>query len=138
MLKFLTSSQPISDSKCIDKGCKRILRGNGNSNSSSTDPSGVSNSCAWGPAGVTTEKRAAVAITEEQVRGIFNRYDANKDGLLSKKELKDAFTALGSRMPALRVFFALQHADTNGDGHISQDEFEKLVKYTLKRGYKLT
>ncbi|XVF64041.1 hypothetical protein PTKIN_Ptkin09bG0135400 [Pterospermum kingtungense] len=105
-------SDENSQAKCIANDCKRT----------------------WGS---STEKRAAVAITEDQVRGIFHRYDANKDGLLSRQELKDAFAALGSRMPGLRAFLALQHADANGDGYISEAEFEKLVKYTLKRGYKL-
>ncbi|XP_022766477.1 probable calcium-binding protein CML15 [Durio zibethinus] len=110
--KGACDSVPMS----IDKACQR------------TGP--------WSPAVSTGIKRAAVPITEDQVRGIFNRYDANKDGLLSKQELKNAFACLGSRMPGLRALLALQHADVNGDGYISEAEFDKLVKYTLKRGYK--
>ncbi|XWS21181.1 hypothetical protein CRYUN_Cryun30bG0033400 [Craigia yunnanensis] len=110
------NSKVTSVPKSIDKACQR------------TAP--------WAP-GVSTEiKRAAVPITEDQVRGIFYRYDADKDGRLSKQELKDAFASLGSRMPGLRALLALQHADTNGDGYITEAEFEKLVKYTMKRGYK--
>ncbi|XWS25627.1 hypothetical protein CRYUN_Cryun27aG0084100 [Craigia yunnanensis] len=84
----------------------------------------------------STDKRGEVPVTEEQVRGIFIRYDTNEDGRLSKQELKEAFASLGSRIPGVRVFLALQHADTNGDGYITATEFEKLVDYTLKRGYK--
>lgn len=82
------------------------------------------------------KKRASVPITEEQVRGIFYRYDTNRDGLLSKQELKNAFASLGSLMPGVRAWLALQHADVNGDGYINEAEFDKLVKYTLKGGYK--
>ncbi|XVF36264.1 hypothetical protein REPUB_Repub19eG0043100 [Reevesia pubescens] len=110
-------SKGTSVPKSVDKACQRAAP--------------------W-PAALSTDKvkkHAEVLATEDQVRGIFNRYDANKDGLLDKKELKDAFACLGSRMPGVRAFLALQHADVNRDGYISQTEFEKLVKYTLKRGY---
>ncbi|KAK6278232.1 hypothetical protein POUND7_018555 [Theobroma cacao] len=107
------TSKDASVPKSIDKSCPRAP---------------------WQP--VSTDiKRVGVVVTEDQVRGIFNRFDANKDGRLSKQELKDAFASLGSRMPGFRAWLALQHADANGDGYISEDEFEKLVKYTLKRGY---
>ncbi|KAE8653974.1 putative Calcium-binding EF-hand family protein [Hibiscus syriacus] len=95
--------------KCIDKYCQRS----------------------------TWPKRASVRITEDQLRGIFIRCDTNKDGLLSKEELREAFACLGSRMPGVRAWLALQHADVNGDGFINEAEFDKLVKYTLKSGYKI-
>ncbi|KAE8731338.1 putative Calcium-binding EF-hand family protein [Hibiscus syriacus] len=95
--------------KCVDKYCQRS----------------------------TWPKHASVPITEAQVRGIFIRYDTNKDGLLSKDELKKAFACLGSRLPGVRAWLALQHADANGDGFINEAEFDKLVKYTLTRGYKI-
>ena len=110
------NSKVISVPKSIDKACQR--------------------SATWAPGVSTGIKRVAVLITEDQVRGIFNRYDADKDGRLSKQELKDAFASMGSRWPGVRTFLALQHADTNGDGYITEAEFGKLVKYTLKRGYK--
>ncbi|GMJ02628.1 hypothetical protein HRI_003932000 [Hibiscus trionum] len=115
ILSSITSTQNgmlgdvASVPKCIDKSCQRVI---------------------W-------RKRASVPITEDQVRGIFLRYDTNKDGLLSKEELKNAFASLGSRMPGVRAWLALQHADVNGDGFINEAEFDKLVKYTLKRGYKI-
>ncbi|XP_021285104.1 probable calcium-binding protein CML15 [Herrania umbratica] len=119
MVHFLSSvpsnesSKGASVPKSIDKACPRAP---------------------WQP--VSSDiKGAAVVVSEDQVRGIFNRFDANKDGRLSKQELKDAFASLGSRMPGVRAWLALQHADANGDGYISEAEFDKLVKYTLKRGY---
>ncbi|MBA0849491.1 hypothetical protein Goshw_016672 [Gossypium schwendimanii] len=100
-------------------------------------PKGIDKACPRATWPATGKKRASVPITEEQVRGIFHRYDTNRDGLLSKQELKNAFSSLGSRMPGVRAWLALQHADVNGDGYISEAEFDKLVKYTLKRGYKI-
>ncbi|TYJ49299.1 hypothetical protein E1A91_A01G124900v1 [Gossypium mustelinum] len=90
-------------------------------------PKGIDKACPR----ATGEKRASVRITEEQVRGIFHRYDTNRDGLLSKQELKNAFSSLGSPMPGVRAWLALQHADVNGDGYINEAEFDKLVKYTM-------
>ncbi|XVF39947.1 hypothetical protein PTKIN_Ptkin01aG0073600 [Pterospermum kingtungense] len=100
--------------KSIDKGCPR--------------------DASWTPAAVR-DKHVAVSVTEEQVRGIFDRYDANKDGRLTKEEVKDAFACLGSRMPRVRALLARKHADDNRDGYINGAEVEKLVKYTLERGY---
>ncbi|XP_022772185.1 probable calcium-binding protein CML15 [Durio zibethinus] len=117
ILSSIISNQNINDTsvpKDIDKACRRAAP--------------------WPPA-VSEEKHAAVPVTEDQVRGIFNRYDANNDGRLSKQELIDAFASLGSRMPTVRALLALHHADTDRDGYITKAEFEKLVKYTLKRGY---
>ncbi|KAH7523613.1 hypothetical protein FEM48_Zijuj06G0030500 [Ziziphus jujuba var. spinosa] len=55
--------------------------------------------------------------------------DVNKDGMLSKEELKRAFEELGSRYPAWRAGRALSRADANNDGHISLDEIKELVAY---------
>ncbi|KAE8729183.1 putative Calcium-binding EF-hand family protein [Hibiscus syriacus] len=96
-------------------------------------PKSVDKAC---PRAVRTDKHAGVAANEDLVKGVFNRYDTNKDGFLRKQELKKAFASLGSRMPRVRASLALRHADVNGDGYIGQAELDKLVKYTLKRGYK--
>ncbi|GMJ15379.1 hypothetical protein HRI_005207100 [Hibiscus trionum] len=99
----------MASSKSVDKACPRAVRNN---------------------------KHTGMAATEDQVKGTFNRYDTIKDGFLRKQELKHAFASLGSRMPRVRASLALHHADVNGDGCIDQTEFNKLVAYTLKRGYK--
>ncbi|GKV10222.1 hypothetical protein SLEP1_g21620 [Rubroshorea leprosula] len=77
-----------------------------------------------------------LAFTEEELRNVFRRYDADGDSHLNKQELKNAFTSLGSRFPGFRASLALLHADKNRNGLIDQTEFETLVKYTFKRGYK--
>ncbi|MBA0759643.1 hypothetical protein Gotri_022497 [Gossypium trilobum] len=92
-------------------------------------PKGIDKACPRATWPATGKKRASVPITEEQVRGIFHRYDTNRDGLLSKQELKNAFSSLGSRMPGVRAWLALQHADVNGDGYINEAEFDKLVVF---------
>ncbi|KAK7859643.1 calmodulin-like protein 4 [Quercus suber] len=74
----------------------------------------------------------SVAITcgEEQMKNVFGRSDSDKDGYLSKQELKKAFSDLGVEFPSLRAMSALWHADDNGDNYISKKELAELVKYT--------
>ncbi|XVE67726.1 hypothetical protein DITRI_Ditri09bG0011700 [Diplodiscus trichospermus] len=77
----------------------------------------------------------AVPLSKEQMKDFFRRFDSNKDGRLSKEELKKAFNELGSRVPVFRTLAALHHADENGDGFISEEELEALVQYALGLGY---
>ena len=80
-------------------------------------------------------KRVPIPYTTEQLRGMFWRYDTNRDGKLSRKELKEAFNCLGSSIPGFRAHRALNRADENGDGYISEEEVEELVSYAVKLGY---
>ncbi|KAJ4717457.1 putative Calcium-binding EF-hand family protein [Melia azedarach] len=73
--------------------------------------------------------------TEEEWNQVKNRYDKNGDGRLSKKELRDAFNSLGSYFPGWRAWRALHYADSDGDGYISDDEYNNLVNYCRERGY---
>ena len=84
------------------------------------------------PANRTKRETNSVAITcgEEQMKNVFGRSDSDKDGYLSKQELKKAFSDLGVEFPSLRAMSALWHADDNGDNYISKKELAELVKYT--------
>lgn len=85
--------------------------------------------------GNSKPKHAPVPFSKEQLKELFRGFDYDKDGRLSKEELKQAFNSLGSRVPAFRTLAALQHADENGDGFISEEELEALVQYALGLGY---
>ncbi|KAK3231391.1 hypothetical protein Dsin_003272 [Dipteronia sinensis] len=80
-------------------------------------------------------KQEPIPYTMEQLRGMFWRYDTNRDGRLSRKELKEAFNCLGSSIPGWRAHRALNRADDNGDGYISEEEVDELVSYAFKLGY---
>ncbi|KAG6674711.1 hypothetical protein I3843_15G055100 [Carya illinoinensis] len=80
-------------------------------------------------------KSYGTGLTEEQIKGIFKRYDANRDGFLNKEEIRNAFQSLGSRLPGYRAGRGLHHADTNGDGLIDNEELNALVEYGAKIGY---
>lgn len=98
---------------------------------------GVANDCRKSPTGRTTDKQqpVRVSLSTEQWKGLFKRYDTDGDGRLSKQELKSAFNSCGSRCPAWRTWRALSHADLNGDGYISEEEFDDLVLYLVRHGY---
>ncbi|KAJ0046153.1 hypothetical protein Pint_04814 [Pistacia integerrima] len=77
------------------------------------------------------------SLDEDQLHGMFKRFDKDNNGILTRQELNEAFSKLGSKFPAWRTWRALRHADANGDGCISEKEINELVKYALKRGYKV-
>ncbi|KAH7567411.1 hypothetical protein ACOSP7_010713 [Xanthoceras sorbifolium] len=81
------------------------------------------------------KKTAPVPLTEDQLKGMFRRFDTNRDGQFTRQELKDAFHSLGSKFPSWRAFRALYHADANGDGFISEHEFTELLNYAIRLGY---
>lgn len=84
------------------------------------------------PANRTKRETNSVGVTcgEEKMKYVFGRSDSDKDGYLSKQELKKAFSDLGVEFPSLRAMSALWHADDNGDNYISKKEMAELVKYT--------
>ncbi|KAK2660338.1 hypothetical protein Ddye_006871 [Dipteronia dyeriana] len=82
-------------------------------------------------------KPGSMVLTAEQLKAIFKEQDADGNGRLTREELRKVYEKLGSRYPDWRVRRSLSHADTNGDGSISLDELDELVKYVLKIGYNL-
>ncbi|KAF4395658.1 hypothetical protein G4B88_013432 [Cannabis sativa] len=64
---------------------------------------------------------------DKQLKGIFERYDANGDGRLSKEELKNAFKSFGCFAPGWRAFRARHFADKNGDGFVDKGELDYLA-----------
>ncbi|ONI33627.1 hypothetical protein PRUPE_1G436600 [Prunus persica] len=85
-----------------------------------------------------TEQKGRVQIfwSEEQLLVFFKGYDKDGDGRLTKDEAKAAFDKLGSRFSTFRTWRARCHADTNSKDR-SILNVNDLVKYALKRGYKL-
>ncbi|XVE70061.1 hypothetical protein DITRI_Ditri10aG0041500 [Diplodiscus trichospermus] len=68
----------------------------------------------------------------DAIVSLFKRCDVNKDGRLSKDEVKAGFRLLQSRFPNYRAQRAFKVADENGDGYISESELDELVKYVLE------
>uniref|UniRef100_UPI00397ECF5D EF-hand domain-containing protein n=1 Tax=Salmonella sp. s58078 TaxID=3159699 RepID=UPI00397ECF5D len=68
-------------------------------------------------------------MSENELKELFIKHDADGDKCLSKKELKKAFKELGILLPEFKANKALSFADTNGDGVITDDEINLLVRY---------
>ncbi|KAK8624308.1 hypothetical protein V6N13_065655 [Hibiscus sabdariffa] len=85
-----------------------------------------------------TSKCFPVPLTKAQVKHILERFDSNGDHRLSKQELKNALHYLGSHFPNWRAAQALNRADGNHDGYISEDEMDGLVEYVWQCGYTIS
>ena len=85
-------------------------------------------------------RQAQVPWTDEQLTNVFRSYDSNKDGQLSRDELRAAFKYLGSHCSYIRTGRAFNHADGDNDGFINLSNFElsDLVSYAHSHGYKIT
>ncbi|KAJ1387104.1 EF-Hand 1, calcium-binding site [Sesbania bispinosa] len=60
---------------------------------------------------------------DEEVRKIFNKFDKNGDGKISRTELKEVMVALGSKTTSEEVSRMMAELDRNGDGYIDLKEF---------------
>ncbi|KAJ9189912.1 hypothetical protein P3X46_001160 [Hevea brasiliensis] len=89
----------------------------------------------WNPFAVHNYKAASVPFTEDQVRQVFMQFDLNRDNVLSREEIRQAFKYLGAMFPAQKARKALKLADANGDGAIDLSELDDLVKYAYNLGY---
>ncbi|KAL5714177.1 hypothetical protein ACHQM5_016172 [Ranunculus cassubicifolius] len=60
---------------------------------------------------------------KEEMRRVFDKFDANKDGKISKEEYRSVLRSLGKPNLEVEVNQAFQVADTDGDGFIDFKEF---------------
>ncbi|URE47129.1 Calcium-Binding Protein [Musa troglodytarum] len=61
---------------------------------------------------------------------LLERADENKDGRLSKDELRSALKASGLHFTRLKIWFAMRKCDLNRNGVIDGDkEIAKLLSY---------
>ena len=60
-------------------------------------------------------------------REIFAFFDSNKDGSISSEELKASMVTMGAHVSDEEVRLAIAFCDTDGNGVLSFEEFEKLI-----------
>ncbi|XP_058787457.1 calcium-binding protein CML24-like [Vicia villosa] len=63
---------------------------------------------------------------DDEVRKIFNKFDKNGDGKISRAELKEMMLALGSKTTSEEVNRMMAEVDQNGDGYIDLKEFGEI------------
>ncbi|XP_059642985.1 calcium-binding allergen Ole e 8-like [Cornus florida] len=64
----------------------------------------------------------------EEVKKVFNRFDANGDGKISATEFADVMKALGSTTSTEEVSRMMHEIDTDKDGFINLEEFAGFCK----------
>uniref|UniRef100_A0A7N0V309 EF-hand domain-containing protein n=1 Tax=Kalanchoe fedtschenkoi TaxID=63787 RepID=A0A7N0V309_KALFE len=64
----------------------------------------------------------------DEVREVFNRFDANGDGLISSAELAGVLKALGSDSSADEISRMMEELDADRDGFINLSEFASFCK----------
>jgi calcium-binding protein CML len=69
--------------------------------------------------------RSAVPSAAE-LEDVFNKFDANGDGRISRSELSDLMKSLGGNVTEEEVGAMVSEADLDGDGYIDLSEFVAL------------
>ena len=62
-----------------------------------------------------------------KIRAIFNAFDKNKNGRLSRSEFREALEMLKLGLTTEEVEIMLQEADSNRDGNVDYEEFCEFV-----------
>ncbi|XP_071709443.1 calmodulin-like protein 30 [Rutidosis leptorrhynchoides] len=70
-----------------------------------------------------SNSQAVVQPNIDEMRRVFNKFDKNKDGKISKEEYTLAVGLLGNKNAKSEVNKAFQAIDTDGDGFIDYGEF---------------
>ena len=68
-----------------------------------------------------------VPTLEEQRREVFMFFDADEKGFITVSDLRQAMINLGEKLTDNDVRQMIKEADINEDGHVSYDEFIKIV-----------
>eukprot|EP00286_Rhodomonas_abbreviata_P013883 CAMPEP_0181334810 /NCGR_PEP_ID=MMETSP1101-20121128/26474_1 /TAXON_ID=46948 /ORGANISM="Rhodomonas abbreviata, Strain Caron Lab Isolate" /LENGTH=288 /DNA_ID=CAMNT_0023444843 /DNA_START=246 /DNA_END=1108 /DNA_ORIENTATION=- len=63
----------------------------------------------------------------DNLRDVFKKFDADNSGHLDKNELPDALDALGILFSQEELSETMMEMDTNGDGEVDLEEFERAV-----------
>uniref|UniRef100_A0A0D9W6M1 EF-hand domain-containing protein n=1 Tax=Leersia perrieri TaxID=77586 RepID=A0A0D9W6M1_9ORYZ len=76
------------------------------------------------PAGISKKKAADAA----ELARVFEMFDRNGDGRITREELEDSLGKLGIPVPADELAAMIARIDANGDGCVDVDEFGELYR----------
>ncbi|KAJ6334103.1 hypothetical protein OIU76_008360 [Salix suchowensis] len=63
-----------------------------------------------------------------ELRRVFQMFDKNGDGQITKKELSDSLKNLGIYIPDKDLIHMIEKIDVNGDGYVDIEEFGALYQ----------
>lgn len=66
--------------------------------------------------------------SDDDVKQVFEQFDADNSGFIDKAEIQKVCEALGVEASSADIEDLIKAADDNGDGKISFDEFKKAVQ----------
>uniref|UniRef100_A0A0A9EMN7 EF-hand domain-containing protein n=1 Tax=Arundo donax TaxID=35708 RepID=A0A0A9EMN7_ARUDO len=67
------------------------------------------------------------AASEAEVREAFRMYDADRNGLISARELHRVLRQLGDKCSVADCSRMIRSVDADGDGSVNFDEFKKMM-----------
>lgn len=71
-------------------------------------------------------------MDQAELDRVFQMFDHNGDGRISKKELNDSLENLGIYIPDVELSQMIERIDVNGDGCVDIDEFGALYKSIME------
>nr|GMC54276.1 Calcium-binding EF-hand [Ipomoea batatas] len=77
----------------------------------------------------STHSDGKLDMTLEEFKKWFRRFDADRDGRISREELREAIRAAGVRFSWLKGRKGMKAVDGNGNGFIDDSEIDKLVEF---------
>lgn len=73
-----------------------------------------------------------LVMDQAELDRVFQMFDHNGDGRISKKELNDSLENLGIYIPDVELTQMIERIDVNGDGCVDIDEFGALYKSIME------
>ncbi|KAG0494301.1 hypothetical protein HPP92_005295 [Vanilla planifolia] len=67
-------------------------------------------------------------VDPAELKRVFQMFDRNGDGSITKKELSDSLRNLGINVPDAELQSMIDNIDTNGDGCVDMEEFGALYQ----------
>ena len=83
--------------------------------------------CAARPEGEDEDGGAAAAAAEAELREAFRMYDADRNGLISAREVHRVLRQLGDKCSVADCSRMIRSVDADGDGSVNFDEFKKMM-----------
>ncbi|KAK0577149.1 hypothetical protein LWI29_028625 [Acer saccharum] len=71
-------------------------------------------------------------MTINEFKMWMKKFDADKDGKISRKELAEAVYVSGGWFAKLKAKRKIRNVDSNGNGYVDESEFKNLVEFAEK------